>query len=1143
MCSRKFNDYMASNSEPEFAFYRVDLPPTPDNQPMVDILPTPAGTLSTPVNQHARILSDTSISFEVRDQYVSGALFTGGHNSTTYAFLKDVVIENRKSQHLPTDGKGSTCWVYGCDAKVMSNSQGLDILPCQCGFKMCVDCHGDAMRNNDGICPGCKEHYIEVDEDELSGDFQQHSVAVNPEMEESFLVEQYAGTKIERTLSVKQSTYSNMERTLSLRQPASANLTRSRVEDFDDILFETKWNYGSGNCICSETASCGKNATDPIVLCSKQWKPITRKVMISLTMRSSYRLLIIVRVIVLLLYLAWRIRNPNEKAMWLWGMSLVCEIWFAFSWLLEQLPKLCPIIRTSHIDVLKEKFETPNPGNPAGKSDLPGIDVFVSTTDPEKESPLFIANTILSILAADYPVEKLSCYVSDDGGSILTFEAIAEAAIFANLWVPFCRKYSIEPRNPEAYFNLKRDPYKNKVGRKFVRDRRRVKREYDEYKVRLNSLHDKIRWRSNAYNVQEEMRAFNCCKDDGSTESIEILNTPEATWMADGTHWPGTWTVPAAQHSKSDHAGVIQVLLKPPSVEPHKGLVDSNAIDLTDVDIRLPMLVYVSREKRPGYDHNKKAGAMNALLRASAIISNGPFVLNLDCDHYIYNPRALREGMCFMMDRGGDRICFVQYPQRFEGIDPSDCYANHNNVFFEVSMRALDGIQGPLYVGTGCLFRRTALYGFDPCRLKQPSSCCSCFFGRYKNAAPCNSSSSPEDSLPLNVGYSDYDGMSVAVTPERFGNSSILLKSIFVAECQGLPLADHTSVKNGRPAGALLFPQKLLDGYTISEAIMVISCTYESSTQWGLQLGWIYGSVTEDIVTGYRMHNQGWRSVYCVTEKDAFRGTAPVNLTDRLHRVLRWATGSIEIFFSRNNALLASPRMMFLQRIAYLNLGIYPFTSIFLLVYCFLPALSLFSSQFIVQYLSINFALYILVMTLTLCILVILEIKWSGIELGEWWRNEQFWLIRGTSAHLAALVMVLLKLITRFDISFSLTSKSSGNNADDELADFYIVKWSYMMIPPIAIIITNLIAIAIAIYRTIYSPIQQCSRLLAGVFFSLWVLAHFYPFAKGLMGRRRKTPTIICVWLGLIIITITLLWVATKPPAGSRQISGSLHFL
>lgn len=140
----------------------------------------------------------------------------------------------------------------------------------------------------------------------------------------------------------------------------------------------------------------------------------------------------------------------------------------------------------------------------------------MSTADPEKESPLVTANTILSILAADYPVDKLFYYVSDDGGSFLTFKAMEEAANFADLWVPFCRKHNIDLRNPESYFSLQRDPCKNKV------------------------------------------------------------------------------------------------MLKPPSDEPLTGSAsDSKAMDLSEVDICLPMLVYVSHEKRSGYDHNKKVGAMN----------------------------------------------------------------------------------------------------------------------------------------------------------------------------------------------------------------------------------------------------------------------------------------------------------------------------------------------------------------------------------------------------------------------------------------------------------------------------------------------------------------------------------------------------
>ncbi|RVX12440.1 putative cellulose synthase A catalytic subunit 3 [Vitis vinifera] len=64
-----------------------------------------------------------------------------------------------------------------------------------------------------------------------------------------------------------------------------------------------------------------------------------------------------------------------------------------------------------------------------------------STVDPLKELPFVIANTVLSILAVDYPVDKASCYVLDDGSSMLTFEALSETSEFARKWVIFCKKY------------------------------------------------------------------------------------------------------------------------------------------------------------------------------------------------------------------------------------------------------------------------------------------------------------------------------------------------------------------------------------------------------------------------------------------------------------------------------------------------------------------------------------------------------------------------------------------------------------------------------------------------------------------------------------------------------------------------------
>ncbi|KAG5249747.1 cellulose synthase protein [Salix suchowensis] len=845
------------------------------------------------------------------------------------------------------------------------------------------------------------------------------------------------GAKMERGMSIMKSNNKSM-------------LLRSQTGDFDHNrwLFETKGTYGVGNAYWSEGDNYGRDTELSMSdFLDKPWKPLTRKIKVPAAILSPYRILILIRLVVLFFFLSWRVRNPNPDATWLWGMSIVCEIWFAISWILDIFPKFNPINRSTDLAALRDKFEKPSPANPHGRSDLPGVDIFVSTADPEKEPPLVTSNTILSILAADYPVEKLSCYISDDGGAILTFEAMAEAVRFAELLQP------------------KTDPTKNKKRPDFVKDRRWMKREYDEFKVRINGLPEAIRRRSKSLNSMEMKKAKSLAREkNGGDLPPEGVDVPKATWMADGTPWPGTWLNPTDDHKKGDHAGILQVMSKVPANDPVLGQPDEKKLDFTGVDVRIPMFAYVSREKRPGFDHNKKAGAMNSLVRASAILSNGPFILNLDCDHYFYNCQAIREGMCFMMDRGGDRVCYIQFPQRFEGIDPSDRYANHNTVFFDGSMRALDGLQGPVYVGTGCMFRRYALYGFLPPRANEYLG----VFGSTKRRAPDFKVPSEDESETQSL--TSHPDLNL---PRKFGNSPCSMRCFDVER------------------------------------------RYEDKTEWGDRIGWIYGSVTEDVVTG----------IGCTT-RDAFRGTAPINLTDRLHQVLRWATGSVEIFFSKNNAFLGSQRLKFLQRIAYLNVGIYPFTSFFLVTYCFLPALSLFTGTFIVQSLDITFLCYLLTITVTLTLISLLEIKWSGIGLEELWRNEQFWLIGGTSAHLAAVIQGLLKVAAGIEISFTLTSKSAGEDEDDAFADLYEVKWTSLFLMPLTILVINIVAIVIGCSRTLYSVIPEWGKLMGGMFFSFWVLSHLYPFVKGLLGRRGRVPTIVYVWSGLVAITVSLLWIS-----------------
>jgi hypothetical protein len=92
------------------------------------------------------------------------------------------------------------------------------------------------------------------------------------------------------------------------------------------------------------------------------------------------------------------------------------------------------------------------------------VDVLVTTADPAKEPPIIALNTVLSAMALQYPPHRLACYVSDDGGSILTFWAISLAAAFATVWLPFCNRAAalaaapMAPRAPGPYFLRHKHP-------------------------------------------------------------------------------------------------------------------------------------------------------------------------------------------------------------------------------------------------------------------------------------------------------------------------------------------------------------------------------------------------------------------------------------------------------------------------------------------------------------------------------------------------------------------------------------------------------------------------------------------------------------------------------------------------------------
>ncbi|KAI5408967.1 hypothetical protein KIW84_054699, partial [Lathyrus oleraceus] len=342
-------------------------------------------------------------------------------------------------------------------------------------------------------------------------------------------------------------------------------------------------------------------------------------------------------------------QEEDDGRKWIWLGLLASELWFGFYWILTQALRWNLVFRQPFKNRLSQRYEHM----------LPAVDIFVCTADPEIEPPMMVINTVLSVMAYDYPTEKLSVYLSDDAGSDVTFYAMLEASQFAKHWLPFCKRFKVEPRSPNAYFNTIIDT------------------NLDNDLVAIKKLYTEM-----------ENRIENVTKLKRVPKEVHLKHKGFSQWDS--------------YSSRRDHDTILQILL-------HKK--DPN--NSKDVDgFILPTLVYLAREKRPQYHHNFKAGAMNSLLRVSSIISNGKVILNVDCDMYSNNSESIKDALCFFMDeKKGHEIAFVQSPQNFENVTKNDLYGSALLAISEVEFHGIDGFGGPLYVGTGCFHKRESLCG------------------------------------------------------------------------------------------------------------------------------------------------------------------------------------------------------------------------------------------------------------------------------------------------------------------------------------------------------------------------------------------------------------------------------------------------
>lgn len=113
------------------------------------------------------------------------------------------------------------------------------------------------------------------------------------------------------------------------------------------------------------------------------------------------------------------------------------------------------------------------------------------------------------------------------------------------------------------------------------------------------------------------------------------------------------------------------------------------------------------------------------------------------------------------------------------------------------------------------------------------------------------------------------------------------------------------------------------------------------------QIGWIYGSTSEDVLTGLVIQTRGWRSIFLALNPPAFLGCAPSQLVASLNQQKRWATGFLQVLFNKHCPIFGTlfGKLQWRQCAAYLWMLTWGLRSIPELSYALLPAYCLITNS------------------------------------------------------------------------------------------------------------------------------------------------------------------------------------------------------
>jgi cellulose synthase (UDP-forming) len=360
-------------------------------------------------------------------------------------------------------------------------------------------------------------------------------------------------------------------------------------------------------------------------------------------------------------------------------------------------------------------------------------------------------------------------------------------------------------------------------------------------------------------------------------------------------------------------------------------------------------------EGRPRF---AKAGNVNnALFKTS-----GEFIAVLDADQ-VPEPHFLERVLGYFDD---PEVAFVQTPQQFWNAPVSDPLGSQAELFYGPIQQGKDGWGAAFFCGSNAVLRREALMALGLTMFSRSAA------ERVRKAL--------RDGRRRLAALADKHAAGNSHSATACRHAVAALADAETRVRKGNVLADVTF--DLRTVASTLIATRLLP-QPVEDALRdILERADVARTNHALAIDPIItSSITEDMATAMHLHALGWSSVY--HHEVLVHGIAPEDVQTMLSQRARWATGTMQVFFSDNPLLLRGltigQRLMYLATMtSYLN----GFAAV---VYIAAPIVFLLTGIFPINCDSIAFFVYF--MPFFVCSQVLFAL--AGNRAKGLWRGQQ----------------------------------------------------------------------------------------------------------------------------------------------------------